>query len=222
MRISATVLTARCEAVSSIETQCTLDLGKNNQMLKILGVPASNSGQSINAMLVRHAVRVMQLHLTVEAEFSVLDLNDFEMPIYKPEREKADGIPLEAREFVRHIGFSDALIMSFAEHNGNVSAAFKNIFDWASRIEPKVYHGRPMLMMATTPGARGGASVLEIASTAAPFFEGEVFGTFSLPNFNETFDRERNVILDADKSDELSNLLRRFSLTLTGDEAEEV
>lgn len=184
-------------------------------MLKILGIPASNSGQSINAMLTRHAVRVMQLHLNVEAEFSVLDLNDFEMPIYKPERERAEGVPLEAREFVRQIGFADALIISFAEHNGNVSAAFKNIFDWASRIEPKVYQGRPLLMMATSPGARGGANVLEIASTAAPFFEGKVFGTFSLPNFNETFDREREDILDAGKAKELSSLLRRFALALS-------
>ncbi len=183
-------------------------------MLKILGLPASNSDQSINAMLVRHAVRVMQLHLNAKAEFSVLDLNDFEMPIYKPEREKAEGIPLEAREFVRQIGFADALIISFAEHNGSVSAAFKNIFDWASRIEPKVYHGRPLVMMATSPGARGGASVLEISSMAAPFFEGKVFGTFSLPNFNETFDREREDILDADKAKELASLLKRFALAL--------
>ncbi|MEO1283098.1 MAG: NAD(P)H-dependent oxidoreductase, partial [Pseudomonadota bacterium] len=137
------------------------------------------------------------------------------------EREKEEGIPSKAREFVRQIGLSDALIMSFAEHNGNVSVAFKNIFDWASRIEQKVYQARPMLMMATSPGARGGVSVLEIASTAAPFFEGRVFGTFSLPNFNETFDRERQDILDADKAKELSSLVKGFAFTLTEGQVEE-
>lgn len=191
-------------------------------MLKILGIPASNSDNSINALLVRYALNFMQTELDIEAKYSVLDLNDYEMPIYKAEREVTSGVPIAAKTFVRAIGFSDAIIMSFAEHNGNYSAAFKNVFDWASRVEQKVYHARPIVMMATSPGARGGASVLEIASKAAPYFEGRVVGTFSLPRFEETFDRERNVILDSEKSDELSSLLRRFALTLTGEKVEEV
>ena len=184
-------------------------------MIKILGIPASNSASSINAVLVRYVLEFMKKELQLEAEYAVLNIDDFEMPIYKAEREATDGIPTRARAFIREIGLSDALVMSFAEHNGNYTAAYKNVFDWASRIEQKVYQGKPILMMATSPGARGGAKVLEIASEAAPFFAGEVFGTFSLPRFNETFDREKNVFLDADKSKELAALIQRFADTLT-------
>lgn len=191
-------------------------------MLKVLGIPGSNSEDSINALLVRYALNLLKTKLKVDAQYSILDPNDYEMPIYKSEREATGGIPDSAKAFVRTIGFSDALMMSFAGHNGNYSAAFKTIFDWASRVEQKVYHAKPILMMATSPGARRGASVLEIASTAAPYFGGRVVGTFSLPRFGETFDRTRNVCLDAEKSNKLSSLLRQFARTLTGEKIEEV
>lgn len=200
----------------------TLAKKRKAKMLKILGIPASNSDESINALLVRHALDLIKTELNIDTEYSVLDLNDYEMPIYKVERQAKNGIPKAAKTFVRAISFSDALIMSFAEHNGNYSVAFKNIFDWASRFEQKIYQAKPIFMMATSPGARGGAGVLEIASTAAPYFGGKVIATFSLPRFGETFDRERNVILDIEKSDELSSLVRRFALTLTGEKVEEV
>ncbi|MGD1935475.1 MAG: NADPH-dependent FMN reductase [Candidatus Phaeomarinobacter sp.] len=184
-------------------------------MLKVLGIPASNSDNSINAMLVHYALDLMKTRLRIEAEYSVLDLNDLEMPIYKAERETAHGIPGGARDFVRAIGFADALVMSFAEHNGNYTAAFKNVLDWASRIERNVYHNRPILMMATSPGARGGAGVLGIASESAAHFSGNVFGTFSLPRFHEAFDQESNILLDAAKSAELATLLEGFANRLT-------
>ena len=180
-------------------------------MLKILGIPDSYSEKSINALLVRYVIDSMKSNLNFDAEYSILDLNNFEMPIYKAEREAADGVPERAIAFVRAIEFSDALIFSFAEHNGNYSAAFKIVFDWASRIDLKVFHGRPILMMATSPGARGGAAVLQIASNAAPYFEGKVFATFSLPRFNETFDRTRNIITDEDKAYELFKLIEGFT-----------
>ena len=187
-------------------------------MLKILGIPASNSDDSINALLVRHALNFIKTELNIDAKYPVLNLNDYEMPIYKAERESSNGIPAPAKEFIREIGSSDAIVMSFAEHNGNYSAAFKNVFDWASRVEPKVYQNRPIFMMATSPGGRGGAKVLEIASTAAPYFEGKVVGTFSLPRFGEIFDRERNAILDTELLNEFSNSLQQFALTLTDED----
>jgi len=180
-------------------------------MLKILGLPASNSETSINAKLVHFALNFIQNELKLEAEYTVLDLNDYEMPIYKPERETKDGIPAAAKRFIQKIGSSDAVILSFAEHNGNYSAAFKNVFDWASRVEQKVYQNKPIFLMATSPGARGGQSVLSIAGAAAPFFSGRVFASFSLPSFHENFDTERSSIVDEEKLQEITSLLQGFT-----------
>jgi hypothetical protein len=50
-----------------------------------------------------------------------------------------------------------------------------------------------MLLLATSPGARGGSSVLEIANNRFPFQGGIVKGSFSLPSFNDNFDTDKGI-----------------------------
>ena len=166
--------------------------------MKILAFAGSNSSTSINKRLVTHVSRFFENH-----EVEILDLNDFEMPIYSSNREKNTGIPKLAFDFAEKIDTSDFLLVSLAEHNGNFSAAFKNLKDWVSRIpERKIFGEKPMFLMATSPGKRGGASVLEIASKRFPFDGAQVLDTFSLPFFYEFFEAEKGII-DDEKSKEL-------------------
>ena len=44
-----------------------------------------------------------------------------------------------------------------------------------------------MLLMATSPGGRGGATVLEVAKNRFPYMGGNVVASFSLPSFNDHF-----------------------------------
>jgi len=155
---------------------------------KILAFGASNSTKSINKQLASYAANLFKNN-TVE----LLDLNDYEMPIYSIDRENKLGIPQLAHAFYEKIGNADLILISFAEHNGAYSTAFKNIFDWMSRINGKTFQEKPMLLLATSPGARGGSSVLEIANKRFPFQGGVVKGSFSLPNFNDNFDAERGI-----------------------------
>ena len=61
---------------------------------------------------------------------------------------------------------------------------FKNLVDWTSRItDRKAWGGKPMILMATSPGGRGGATVLAGAEVYFPFIGAELKGTFSLPKF---------------------------------------
>lgn len=157
--------------------------------MKILGFAGSNSSKSINRELVRYAASFFAGH-----NVEILDLNDYEMPIYKMDREKENGIPQLAFDFAQKIDVCDLLIVSLAENNGAYSAAFKNIFDWVSRIpNRKAFGDKPMLLMATSPGSRGGASVLEIAKGRMPRSGGTVLETFSLPNFYENFDVAKGI-----------------------------
>jgi len=120
-------------------------------------------------------------------------LNDYELPIYSTDKEQKDGIPQLAHDFYNKLGTADLIIISFAEHNGAYSAAFKNIFDWISRINGKTFQEKPMLLLATSPGIRGGSSVLEIANKRFPFQGGIVKGSFSLPSFNDNFDDKDGI-----------------------------
>ncbi|MEO1043297.1 MAG: NAD(P)H-dependent oxidoreductase [Pseudomonadota bacterium] len=178
--------------------------------MKLLGIPASNSSQSINAKLINLALDWVGEMVAVQHEKAMLDLNAFEMPIYSSDREATDGVPALAQAFLDEITSADALIMSFAEHNGSYTAAFKNTFDWASRLNAKVYQDKPVVMMATSPGKRGGAGVLAAATTAAPFFGANLVGSFSLPSFNQSFDTERGSITDPEKENELRAVLREL------------
>lgn len=157
-------------------------------MKKIIAFGASSSKNSINKQLATYTANQFE-NSTVE----VLDLNAYEMPIYSVDNEKENGIPQLAQDFYAKIGSADFIVISFAEHNGNFSSAFKNILDWASRINAKTFQEKPMLLLATSPGARGGSSVLDIATKRFPFQGGIVKGSFSLPSFYENFDAEKGI-----------------------------
>ena len=156
---------------------------------KIIAFGASSSKQSINKQLATFAANQFQ-NVSVE----ILDLNDYEMPIFSVDKEKENGIHPLAQEFYAKLGSADLIIISFAEHNGNYSTAFKNILDWTSRINAKTFQEKPMLLLATSPGARGGSSVLEIANKRFPFQGGIVKGSFSLPSFYKNFDVVNGII----------------------------
>jgi len=96
-----------------------------------------------------------------------------------------------------------------AENNGSYSAAFKNLFDWMSRIEGKTFFGKPMLLMATSPGKRGGLSVLEIAKNRFPRHDAIIIADFSLPLFRGNFSDGK--IINPDLDNELRNKVKAFS-----------
>ncbi len=171
--------------------------------MKLLAFAASSSSTSINKALVTHAAEVVKGELHTPAAIEIIDLNDFEMPIYSADHEKTSGIPELAQEFLDKIAAADALLISYAEHNGHYTAAFKNIFDWASRIDSKVYQGKPMVIFSTSPGAGGGASVMSAAKTSAPFFGADIKAHLSIPKFHENFDVESGALTDADFKEQL-------------------
>lgn len=157
--------------------------------MKITAFAASNSKNSINKKLASHTANLFGNH-----EIEILNLNDFEMPIYSVDRQKETGIPQFATDFLNKLTNSDLVIISFAEYNGAYTAAFKNIFDWISVIKSKCFEDINMILMATSQGPRGGLTVLEIAKNRFPYHGANIKGTFSLPSFNHNFDAEKGII----------------------------
>ncbi|MDQ0595387.1 NAD(P)H-dependent FMN reductase [Chryseobacterium ginsenosidimutans] len=156
--------------------------------MKILAFAGSTSSTSINRELVKFVLKDFQ-----NEEINLIDLNDFDMPVFSVDREKK-GFPDEAHNFLKAIEDCDVIICSLAEHNRSYSAAFKNVFDWSSRINVKVFQNKPMLLMSTSPGGYGGGNVMNTAKTFFPNFGADIKDTFSLPKFYENFDFESGVI----------------------------
>ena len=160
-------------------------------MKKIIAFGASSSKTSINKQLATYAANQFD-----NASVEVLDLNDYELPLFSSDKEAETGIPQLAQDFYNKLGTADLIIISFAEHNGAYTAAFKNIFDWTSRINAKTFQDKPTLLLSTSPGPRGGSTVLEIAKGRFPFQGAVVKGSFSLPSFYENFDVSNGIIND--------------------------
>ena len=151
-------------------------------MKKVVVFGASTSKKSINKSFATYAANKL-----TDMEVEVLDLNDFELPLFSVDLEEEIGIPENAHRFDAALAAADALIVSIAEHNGTYTAAFNNLVAWVSRINVKVWKSKPMLLLSTSPGKRGGKTVLEAAKQGIPYLGGVVVGDFSLPSYYETF-----------------------------------
>ncbi len=172
--------------------------------MKVIAFGASSSSKSINKQLATYAANLATA-VKASVEVEILDLNDFELPLFSEDKEKELGQPEAAKAFFKKLGDSDAIIISFAEHNGSYTAAYKNIFDWTSRINQKVFQNKPMLLLATSPGPGGASSVLTAASGSAFYFAGEVIASISVPNFSDNFDIDNAKLTNEDLQQQLLN-----------------
>jgi NAD(P)H-dependent FMN reductase len=165
--------------------------------MKILAFGGSNSRDSINKKLAEYTAKQF-----AGAEVEVLDLNDYEMPIFSTDREKHDGIPTLALRFAEKIDATDLLIISLAEHNSTYTVAFKNIFDWISRIKDRKHFGeKPVFLLATATGPGGGKNVVSAFEARAPFSGANVLQSFTLPKFKDNFDAEKGILSEEKKAE---------------------
>ena len=90
-------------------------------MSKVLAFGASSSKKSINKKFAIYVANCIP-----NAEINVIDLNDYEMPIYSIDKEEENGIPELAYRFKEHFKNSDAVVISFAEHNASYLSLIHN------------------------------------------------------------------------------------------------
>lgn len=158
-------------------------------MKNILAFGASSSRESINRQLAYYAADQLS-----EVAVQRVDLIDFELPMYSIDRQTEEGFPEGALLFLDYIRACDGIVVSLAEHNHSYTAVFKNLLDWMSRIERKIWLEKPMWVLSTSPGGRGGANVMEAALKWFPFAGGEIVSTFSLPSFSKNFDAQVGIL----------------------------
>jgi len=176
--------------------------------MKIVAFGASNSQESINKALASYAARLLKSEFYPNAEIEILDIKDFDLPIFGVDLEKVLGKPEPARRFFEIIGAADVLLISYAEHNGHYPAVFKNLFDWTSRISGEVYQNKPAVFLSTSPGKGGAQSVLAAAVNSAVHFAADVKGSLSVPSFHENFDLEKDRLVNNTLQAELVSALK--------------
>lgn len=178
--------------------------------MKILSFGGSNSKRSINKQLASYVASLFE-----SAEVKNIDLNDFQMPLFSVDLEEEIGIPEQTNAFLSAIDSCDLIVLSLAENNGSYNVGFKNILDWSSRVKDrKVFAEKPMFLMATSTGARGGEAVLEAGAKRFPFMGAKILDTFSLPTFDSNFDVETGRISNEELNNQLIKKVQSIQVAL--------
>lgn len=131
-------------------------------MPRILAFAGSARRDSLNKKLVRAAA---QFAREAGAEVTLVDLDDYPMPIYHGDLEAAEGMPARALALRELLLAHDGLLIASPENNASVSSLLKNTIDWLSRdlgegkgadsgLAP--WQGKVGAMLAASPGGFGG------------------------------------------------------------------
>ena len=176
-------------------------------MKTIVSIGGSSSKKSINKILAEHVASTVK-----DVRVVKVDLNDFPMPVFSLDVENEEGFSEGTLALNKIVSEADGFVISLAEHNGAYSAAFKNVFDWLSRIDGKVWRNKPMLLLSTSPGERGGQTVLDIAKGRFPYHGATITGSMAFPNFNDNF--KENAVVNEDLKNQLNDLVKTFESKL--------
>ena len=96
-------------------------------------------------------------------QVTLIDLIDYQMPLYNADDETATGLPEAAWRLREQFFAHDGLLISAPEYNSSMTGVLKNTIDWLSRKpadvqEPPlaVLRNKAALLLAASPGALGG------------------------------------------------------------------
>ncbi len=149
-------------------------------MKKIIALAGSNSSNSINHQLIQAVANQVK-----DVNVEIISLRDYPSEIYGIDSEKEKGFPPSMMELNEKFAEADGFIVSTPEHNGSIPAVLKNTIDWLSRISRKVFNDKPLMLLSTSPGARGGKSALKHLMSILPYQGANVIGGQSIGSFHE-------------------------------------
>lgn len=137
---------------------------------RLLVISGSARTGSYNRQLAEMASRRAQ---ALGAETTVVDLRALELPVYDEDWAQAHGKPAGARRLRDLFADHDGLILSSPEYNALPTPLFINSFDWLSVIPAEdgkpsgtgATGGKPVGLLAASPGALGGIRALPIVRT---------------------------------------------------------
>ena len=165
-------------------------------MTKILAFAGSARRDSWNQKLIRAAAAAAR---RAGAEVTLLDWNDYVLPLYHGDLEAEAGLPEPAQRLKKLFKSHDGLLIASPEYNSSVSPLLKNTLDWVSRewqgesgLVP--YQNKVAAIMAASPGALGGMRMLPHLRQILNALGVLVLpNQLSVPKANEAFSQDGSI-----------------------------
>lgn len=177
-------------------------------MTRVLCFAGSARRASLNKKLVHVAADAAR---AAGGEVTLVDLDDFALPVYHGDLEATQGVPAKALELAALIRSHAGLLIASPENNTSVSALLKNTLDWLSRIKDvPVFPGKVAALLAASPGPFGGVRGLYHLRAILVSLGAEVLSQqIVIPHANAAFDADGRL-LDAHQAGQVDKLAARL------------
>lgn len=121
---------------------------------RILAFAGSARRESLNRKLLAVAVEATR---AAGGDVTLIDLNDYALPLYHGDLEDAQGLPPAAAKLIDLVNAHGGLLIASPEYNSFMTPLLKNTIDWISRADENPFTGKVAAVVSASPGALGGA-----------------------------------------------------------------
>jgi chromate reductase, NAD(P)H dehydrogenase (quinone) len=154
--------------------------------VKILAFSGSTRRESFNRKFLAVAVAAVR---DAGGEVTLIDLNDYPLPIYQGDLEDAEGLPANARKLIDLIEGHRGLLIASPEYNSMNTPLLKNTIDWCTRADDNPFTGRVVAIISASPGQFGGIRSLKLAQQLLLHLGSHIVpGNTMLPHADKAFD----------------------------------
>lgn len=153
---------------------------------RILAFSGSARRESLNKKLLSVAVQATR---DAGAEVTLIDLNEYALPLYDGDLEDAKGLPENATKLIALIKAHGGLLIASPEYNSTLPPLLKNALDWCTRGEGNPFTGKVAAVVSASPSAFGGVrSLLQARHLLLHLGCHVVPAQCTLPKAHEAFD----------------------------------
>jgi chromate reductase len=155
---------------------------------RILAFSASARRESFNRKFLAFAIQAVR---DAGGEVTLIDLNDYALPLFNGDLEDAQGMPANATKLVGLVTGHHALLVASPEYNSMFTPLLKNTLDWCSRADDNPFEGKVAAVVSASPGMHGGVRSLQLAQQLLLKLGCHVVpGQCILPHADKAFDGE--------------------------------
>ena len=161
----------------------------------------SNSSKSINEQLTKAVLKELNVTNTF------IDLKTLDIPLFSEDLEREIKSPKGIEFLKEQIDAFEHIFITTNEHNGNLSAFFKNILDWLSRLDKSFLENKKVFILSTSNGKRGGLSANESLQKVVERSGCKIYESYAFASFSENFNKETQQITNEDFLKEIDEKL---------------
>ena len=181
-------------------------------MTKLLVFSGSSRTESCNSKL---AIQLALLAERQDAVVSLVNLKDFDVPIYNGDLEDAQGLPSAIGQLKKLMQENVGLIITCPEYNGFMTPLLVNTIDWCTRSESASvdlsgFADKTILIASASPGPGGGNRANTHLKTMLSGIGSIVFPqTLTVPGAYNAFD-DQGEFVDESMAKRAERLIGNF------------